>query len=148
MPTMACRLKDRMRGNTGEIIINAGFIWGFMKEIPLTHIRVTSTRGVQLTKNLLLLWFNHGWRVFKLGEEWRQVAYTPRRAGIIPVGTQLCLLLGLFLSCASNPGDFQRLSGKATTSPSHVCGHNLHHMTRHRQIHEHCHKIRTEMVII
>lgn len=60
-----------------------------MKEIPLTHIRVTSTRGVQLTKNLLLLWFNHGWRVFKLGEEWRQVAYTPWWAGIIPL---LCRL--------------------------------------------------------
>lgn len=55
MPIRACELKDRVRSNTGEIIINAGFILGFMKEIPLTHIRVTSTRGVQLTKNLLLL---------------------------------------------------------------------------------------------
>ena len=38
-----------------ELSLFMHILWGFMKEIPLTHIRVTSTRGVQLTKNLLLL---------------------------------------------------------------------------------------------
>lgn len=122
------RMQERQ--NTGESIINAGFILGFMKEIPLTHIRVTSTRGVQLTKNLLLLWFNHGRRVFKLGEEGRQVAYTPWRAGIIPVGTQSCLSLDLFCH-VPQPWGLPQCLGKwplphlvcVVTAPHRISGH-------------------------
>lgn len=101
MPIKTFKLKDYTRGNSGDTIINH-VLFGFMKEIPLTHIRVTSTRGVQLTKNFLLLWFNHGWRVFKLGEEWRQVAYTPWWAGIIPIRNTVMPVT----SCTPNPVGF------------------------------------------
>lgn len=53
-PARVLILKGNVRGDM-ELSLFMCILWGFMKEIPLTHIRVTSTRGVQLTKNLLLL---------------------------------------------------------------------------------------------
>ena len=78
-------LKGYVRGNM-ELSLFMHILWEFMKEIPLTHIRVTSTRGVQLTKNLLLLWLHHGGCALELGKEWRQVAYAAWWAGVIPAG--------------------------------------------------------------
>lgn len=84
-PARALILKGYVRGNM-ELSLFMHILWEFMKEIPLTHIRVTSTRGVQLTKNLLLLWLHHGGRALELGKEWRQVAYAAWWAGVIPAG--------------------------------------------------------------
>lgn len=49
-----------------------------------THVRVASTRWVQLSKYLLFLGLYHGWSVLKFGEKRRQVAYTARRARVSP----------------------------------------------------------------
>lgn len=60
------------------------------REVLHTHVRVTSTRWVQLSKYLLFLGFYHWWSVLKFGEKRRQVTDTAWRARVSPAKTNTC----------------------------------------------------------